>query len=671
MNSLSVEDHNYCVKLEISPNENSPAYFEIFDNVITSFMKEHGIPGASLAVSLHGSPVYVQGYGTAGPGKVVLSNSKFRLASISKPITAIVTMKLYESGFLSLTDTVFGTKGITGYKPSSKGDGRLTRVTIEHLLQHSAGWDRDTVGDPVFWNLEKVCPGREPTAKETLLFYMMSKKLQFSPGKRHAYSNLGYLVLGMALEKKLGMVYENLVHECLGDATRDVMYVGTEKKSVEDFQEVEYYSNREPSLAPSIIPGEGLVTPQYGSFPMKDTGSYGGWVSSAKHLLDLFDRLSDDSSSVSLLKQETFKRMLQRPSYESGEEWYGLGLDVQDGGGSWGHTGAMDGTSTTFLHHKSGFSWVLLFNSWSRDMDLDGLVKFALSHVPGFPLWNPVMPSLSDLRGDNFYKIESKDKAQIICVLVLYRDRIPLMRELTDQGNWITAINMFIYHHQLYLNIVWRKNKDKVPWKVNFYTDDDPQLYKDFPEECETDLWVDVLDMCYFNEKFHYVFIRKKKNTIMKQILTFHLPGKIHLKRLDDLKKINYDLKIQSVSVRQGDVFVSSVFLHNGGRPCTTISWLQITPENFVYELSKKLSLGMFSLEFVKFYSDGDLPSVSMILTTEKPSLCQQRHDVSRFGFLYELHQSANVPVQFLCGYMSEGILNYSAIWEASQNTGM
>ncbi|XP_021344512.1 uncharacterized protein LOC110444462 [Mizuhopecten yessoensis] len=467
----------------------------------------------------------------------------------------------------------------------------------------------------------------------------------------------------MALEKRLGLKYEDLVHECLGEITRD-MYVGTAKKSVEDPEEVEYYSNREPSLAPSVIPGEGLVTPQYGSFLMEDTGSYGGWVASAGHLLVLFDRLTVNDPSMHILRPETFKRMLQRPNYESGEEWYGLGLDVQHGGHSWGHTGAMEGTSTTFLHHRSGLSWVLLLNSWSRDMDLNGLVKFALSHVPHLPMWNPVMPSLSELRADNFYKVVSEDRVQIVCVLLQYKDLSTHIGELTNQGYWITALNMFVHDSQLYFNIVWRVNKDNTFWKVNHYTDEDLQLYQDFPEECETDLFVDILDTCYYNERIHYFFVCKMKDIFMKRILSFHVTGKNHLEHLSNLKKLNYDLKIQSVCVKHGDILVSSVFYHNGGSPSTTISWLQVTPDNFVYELGKKLSLGLYGLVYVKFYTDGDLPSVSMVLTSEKPSLCLQRHDVSRFGFLYELHQSADVPIQFLCGYKSEGILNFASVWE-------
>ena len=80
--------------------------------------------------------------------------------------------------------------------------------------------------------------------------------------------------------------------------------------------------------------------------------------------------------------------MLERPPYESGRDWYGLGLDVQDWGNTWGHTGAMEGTCGTVQRHHSGLSWAFLLNAWAADMDLDGVVKLALSsvgHLSPFP----------------------------------------------------------------------------------------------------------------------------------------------------------------------------------------------------------------------------------------------------------------------------------------------
>ena len=73
---------------------------------------------------------------------------------------------------------------LSEYYPTVDGDRRVLRITIKHLLQHSAGWDRDEVGDPVFWRHVGEAMGvSEPVDQHVLISYMMSQKLQFSPGK--------------------------------------------------------------------------------------------------------------------------------------------------------------------------------------------------------------------------------------------------------------------------------------------------------------------------------------------------------------------------------------------------------------------------------------------------------------------------------------------------------
>ena len=64
------------------------------------------------------------------------------------------------------------------------GDRRILRITLKHLLQHSGGWDRDEVGDPVFWRHVGEAMGvSEPVDQHVLISYMMSQKLQFTPGR--------------------------------------------------------------------------------------------------------------------------------------------------------------------------------------------------------------------------------------------------------------------------------------------------------------------------------------------------------------------------------------------------------------------------------------------------------------------------------------------------------
>src|SRR5438105_631526 len=68
----------------------------VFDEVMTKFLRDHPVPGAALAVAKEGRLVYVRGFGYADPdrGRAVLPKSRFRVASISKPITAAAILRL-------------------------------------------------------------------------------------------------------------------------------------------------------------------------------------------------------------------------------------------------------------------------------------------------------------------------------------------------------------------------------------------------------------------------------------------------------------------------------------------------------------------------------------------------------------------------------------------------
>lgn len=55
-------------------------------------------------------------------------------------------------------------------------------ITVKHLLHHSAGWDRDRAGDPVFWKVGKHMNVEEPVSPKVLMKYMMGRKLQLAPG---------------------------------------------------------------------------------------------------------------------------------------------------------------------------------------------------------------------------------------------------------------------------------------------------------------------------------------------------------------------------------------------------------------------------------------------------------------------------------------------------------
>ena len=99
------------------------------------------------------------------------------------------------------------------------GDERLQDVTVQHLLDHKGGWDRQEAYDPMY-QLKRIQRemkiGKSFDSKD-LIAYMLAQPLQFGPGTRKAYSNFGYVVLGRVIEKQMGAKYVDVLNEKLGE----------------------------------------------------------------------------------------------------------------------------------------------------------------------------------------------------------------------------------------------------------------------------------------------------------------------------------------------------------------------------------------------------------------------------------------------------------------------
>ena len=125
---------------------------ERMDKIIISFLKRYKIKGASVAVTSDGRLVYAKGFGYANEenSEKVEPGHVFRIASLSKLITAVAIMHLKEEVKLDLNSRVFGPEGILNdEKYNGYRDRRVENITIKHLLEHKAGWSR-YYGDPIF-----------------------------------------------------------------------------------------------------------------------------------------------------------------------------------------------------------------------------------------------------------------------------------------------------------------------------------------------------------------------------------------------------------------------------------------------------------------------------------------------------------------------------------------
>jgi CubicO group peptidase (beta-lactamase class C family) len=176
-----------------------------FDKLMRTFVRGNEIPAAALAVGKQGRLVYARGFGYADVRRKepVQPDSLFRLASLSKPITAVVVLRLVDQGKLKLDDYVFD---LLPHKPhlphGGQPDSRLKQVTIRQLLQHTGGWDRDVSIDPMFQpvKIARTLGVAPPAGPDHIVRFMMGWQLDFDPGTRHAYSNFGYCVLGRVVQ---------------------------------------------------------------------------------------------------------------------------------------------------------------------------------------------------------------------------------------------------------------------------------------------------------------------------------------------------------------------------------------------------------------------------------------------------------------------------------------
>lgn len=179
------------------------------------------IVGAVLLVARHGQLVYgrADGFADRAAGKPVRPDTIFRLASLSKPITATVCLALIERGQIGLDDPV--TKYLPAFRPRLP-DGQAPVITIRHLLTHTSGLTYRFAQWPGgSYHLANVSDGLDQPglSMEENLRRIASAPLEFTPGSKWGYS-VGIDVLGAALaaasQKTLGELLAEIITGPLG-----------------------------------------------------------------------------------------------------------------------------------------------------------------------------------------------------------------------------------------------------------------------------------------------------------------------------------------------------------------------------------------------------------------------------------------------------------------------
>ncbi len=177
---------------------------------------------------------------------------RFRIASTTKQFTAALVLQLWEEGRLEL-DAPVG-RYLPEY-PRPQGD----RVTLHHLLTHSSGIP-DYVGLPGFY---ATIARREHTPAE-LVALTSALPLEFEPGSRWSYSNSGYVLLGLVIERVTGKPYERVLRERILDplGLADTGYDRPDEvveRRASGYVAVEGGYANAPFLDPSVVYSAGML----------------------------------------------------------------------------------------------------------------------------------------------------------------------------------------------------------------------------------------------------------------------------------------------------------------------------------------------------------------------------------------------------------------------------
>ena len=178
------------------------AKIEQLDELINLYT-EYGQFNGSVLVAEKGEVIYKKGFGLANMEWKIpnQSDTKHRLGSITKQFTSMLILQLVEQGKLKL-DVPISTY-LLDY-PKSNGD----IITIHHLLTHTSGTPNYTSFPGFFRD-----SSRDPYTPEEFVSFFADSTLEFKPGERFAYSNSGYFLLGVIIEKVTGKSYEQVLKD--------------------------------------------------------------------------------------------------------------------------------------------------------------------------------------------------------------------------------------------------------------------------------------------------------------------------------------------------------------------------------------------------------------------------------------------------------------------------
>lgn len=315
------------------------------DKLIEKFRKKHEIPGLSVSISYKNQLVYSKGFGYAdiqNQKAVSPSKTKFRIGSISKTMTAVALASLQEQNKVKLNESIYKYLDSLSVKESD--------ITIEQVMSHRSGLIRD-------YEKKTLC-GEITLHRNNFFQSFQDTQLMFRSGTDFSYSNYGYMLLGVLIEKLTGQSLAKSKKELVLDKAGLEHTVPDDGNYDSDTSLFYYKYNDELAILPCV--GSSF---NYGP---------GGYLSTSEDLVRLGNSyLYADR----LLSKETFKQLLVPRNQD---KTYGLGFIIRKdyyGNYSYGHGGAYwGGMGDLKIYPKERLVVSVLINIKDNSINFDSLL---------------------------------------------------------------------------------------------------------------------------------------------------------------------------------------------------------------------------------------------------------------------------------------------------------
>jgi CubicO group peptidase (beta-lactamase class C family) len=349
----------------------SKSAFEALDAFYVSGVNDNGIVGSRLVVVRDGRELFARSVGMADLGRQhpVDADTIFHWASITKTFTAIAIMQLRDRGLLTLDDP------IVNYVPELRlvhdAFGDISRITIRHLMTHSAGFRNPTWP----WGGDKPWHPFEPTEWAQLVAMFPYTEVEFEPGSRYSYSNPGIIFLGRVIEHLTGDHYETYIDKnVLKPLEMSRSYFDATPSYLLPHRSASYFvENGKPRPAPFDV-NTGITVSNGGlNAPVGDMEKYLAFLIGDEKRRAVYDLVLKRSSL-----EEMFVPQLAVETEGGGRVSIGLNFFVEDRGGFHlvGHSGDQNG----FIAHfyicpalRAGY--IVAFNTQTLPATSEGKEK--------------------------------------------------------------------------------------------------------------------------------------------------------------------------------------------------------------------------------------------------------------------------------------------------------